>query len=127
MSQYPPSPAGENFERAFSTRSAGCVRDCACGRVFYNPNGGWTWEDGEVEALAANPKATALEWACGEVEFEGATYAADCDCWHQRAVKVATWIISHAAEIAEFLSLERERKTNEAEMSPVVRAGADPR
>lgn len=110
----------DSFERAF-TNGGGCVRDCACGRVFYNPDGGWTWEDGELDRLRADPTATALEWSVGEMVIEGKSYVPDCDCWKPIALKFIAFIRRYDEEIAEFLTNEKRRKQAEADRSPVVR------
>jgi len=110
-----------SFEKGFSSRSAGAVRECKCGRVFYNPGGNWDFEDGEIERLAKDPNATALEWAVESIILENIEYALDCDCWRERAIKVINWLLAHDDSIAEFLSLERERKQAEASRAPVVR------
>lgn len=109
-----------NFERGFSPRHAGCRGSCQCGRVFYNPNGGWDWECGELEELEANANATALDYSVEFVYLEGKEYAADCECWHARATRLIVWLQHHADEIAEFLRLEKRRKEIEAARSPVV-------
>jgi len=113
-------PAWNSFERGFSTRTVGAMRFCPCGRIFYNPNGGWDWDEGELEALAANAEATAVEWACGEVRIDGAEYALDCTCWHARGRQILGWLLNHDEEIAAFLTLEKKRKQGEAARSPVV-------
>lgn len=111
----------ENFSRAFSSGSGGCVRTCECGRVFYDTQPGYTWEDGEFEALTANKNATALDYSVGTLCFEGKEYCMDCDCWHPRARRIIEWIESHGQSIAEFLTLEKKRKQADADQSPVVR------
>lgn len=95
-----------------------------CGRVFYNPNGSWDWDDGELDRLAANPNATAKDWACGEVFIDGKTYAMDCTCWHERGLKILQWILAHDEEIAAFLTFEKARKQAEAKRSPIVETPA---
>ncbi len=107
------------FERGFSTRSAGCRRVCECGREFYNPGGGWDWEEGELEALAAGT-ATALDWSVGALYLEGKEYVLDCDCWRPRAARVVAWLRLHDHEVAAFLSEEKRRRELEARNSPTV-------
>jgi hypothetical protein len=114
--------AFESFERAFATSHSGCRRSCPCGREFYNPSGGWTWEEGELAELEANPKATAVEHSVGTINFDGVEFALDCDCWHERAVRVIRALVHYDEQIAEFLTLERARKQYEAERAPVVRS-----
>lgn len=111
----------ESFERAFSSRTSGCVRDCNCGRVFYDAhNEGYSWEVGEYEKLDADPKATGLDYAVSVLYFEGRDYVVDCDCWHQRAIRLISFIRGHDEAIAAFLTEEKKRKMAEANRSPVV-------
>lgn len=113
-------PVLENFERAFTTSHGSCRAKCECGREFYNPDGGWDWEEGELEALEKSG-AKALDWTVGEIWLEGKEYVPDCDCWHPRAVKIIAFVRSHGGAIAEFLTLEKARKQREADSSPIVR------
>jgi hypothetical protein len=108
------------FEDGFRTRAAGAVRQCCCGRVFYNPGNGWDWDEGELDSLAANPNATSVEWACGEVRIDGVIYAQDCTCWHERGLTILKWVLGHDEEIAQFLTNVKAAKTAEANRAPVV-------
>jgi hypothetical protein len=110
----------ENFERAFETHSGGCRRECECGRVFYNPNGGRDWEDGELEKLAGDGNAQPVEWSVETISFEGKEYVSDCNCWHARANVIIGFLNSHAGSIAKYLSLEKKRKQAIAGAAPVV-------
>lgn len=111
----------ENFERAFRGGVSGCRRRCECGVEFYDAhNQGYDWDEGEYEALVENPNAKLLDYAVGVVEFEGRMYVDGCTCWHERAKRIIAFIEGHAAAIAEFLSLEKARRTREAASSPVV-------
>lgn len=112
----------ESFEKAFSGRTSGCVRDCQCGVTFWDGyNDGYSWEAGERERLEADPKAQRLDYAVGMIAFEDREYVAACECWHQRAIRLIAFIRGHDDEIAEFLTLEKQRKQREADRSPVVR------
>jgi hypothetical protein len=122
MSKDDEAEALENFEAAFRDRGAGCVRQCDCGRIYYNPSGEWTWEPGELEKLEANPNATASVYAIGAIVFEGRWYADHCECWKERARKIVAFLKAHDEQIAEFLTLERKRKQAEADRAPVIRA-----
>lgn len=113
------SPKLQNFEIAFSAHTSGCRRECRCGRVFYNPDGGWTWEDGEIERLNKSD-AIALPHSVGTIIFEEKEFVADCSCWHPRAEKLINWIDSHAEGIAIYLTQEKKRKQSEAEKAPTV-------
>ena len=109
----------ENFETSFRSGSGGCRRECICGREFYNLNGGWVWEDGELEGLKKR-KATCLEWTVGTIIFEGKEYVVDCDCWHKRAEQIMAFIDGHNQQIAKYLTEGKKRKQAEADHSPVV-------
>lgn len=110
----------KSFENAFSDMHGGCRGVCHCGREFYNSDGGWTWEDGELEALRANPNATDLAWSVGGLVFERRTYVPDCPCWHARASVLIRFINAHGRQIADFLTEEKRRKVAEAARLPVV-------
>ncbi len=111
----------ENFEKAFTNNYSGCRRTCGCGREFWDGyNRGYSWEDGEIEALEKNPNATVLEHSVGTIEFEGREYVMDCDCWHPRAEKLMGFIDGHANEIAKYLTLEKQRKKSIADSAPIV-------
>lgn len=109
-----------NFERAFSSGTAGCVRTCACGKTFYDAVNSYDWEEGEKEKLEAEG-AIAVDYSVGDLNFEGKEYADECDCWHERARQLMRFIDSHSYSIAEYLTLEKKRKLEDAEHSPVVR------
>lgn len=114
-------PELETFELAFDNHYAACRATCACGKVYYDDyNEGYTWEDGELEALYADPKATALEHSVGFVEFDGTQYVSSCSCWHEKARKIVDWLNRHAKPVAEFLSREKKRKQTIADASPTV-------
>ncbi len=110
----------ENFERAFSSGTGGCVRTCNCGVRFYDNDGSYDWEEGELDGLRADPTARALEHTVGDISFEGKEYVDACDCWHERALKLMDWIDGHAYKVADYLTLEKKRKQEEADRSPVV-------
>ena len=121
MAESPVPARLKSFEQAFQDHSGSCRGDCECGRVFYNPDGGWTWEEGEIEALGKQG-ATSLPWSIGYVCFEGRRYVVDCECWHERARKIADWLSAHDEAIAAYLTEEKKRKQAEAQRSPTVEA-----
>lgn len=111
----------ENFERAFSGRINGCLLTCDCGKEYFdNHNEGYTWEPGKLEALLSNKEAVALDYAPGDICFEGKTYVNGCSCWHERAFKIMGFIDSHANAIADYLTREKKRKQRIADAAPVV-------
>lgn len=109
----------ENFEDAFRTNHGSCRGKCVCGKEFYNQDGTWDWEPGELDALKA-AGATNLEYSVGFVEFEGKEYAMDCDCWHPRAKTLMGFLDSHAHQVAKYLNGEKKRATARADAMPTV-------
>jgi len=110
----------ENFERAFSARHGTIRGDCACGKEFYE-GGSLHFEEGEEDALRADEKAVCLQHGVSYVTFEGRQYVADCDCWLERAARIIGFIENHDHAIAEWLTLEKQRRQLEADHSPVVK------
>lgn len=115
-------PAHESFERGFRLGISGCRARCACGVEYWDAhNTGYDWDEGELEHLgSAESKAVALDHSVGFVQFEGREYVDGCTCWHKRALMILGFLTTHDDEIAKFLTLEKARKTAEAEQSPVV-------
>lgn len=110
----------ENFEVAFSDNH-GCSRHvCNCGIEYYNPEGGWSWEEGELEALEKDDNSISIDYSVPIMSFENKEYVMSCDCWVTRAEYIIGFIKNHGHKIAEFLNLEKKRKTSEAEQSPIV-------
>ena len=110
----------QSFEKAFDPGRGSSVAACECGKVFYNSNGGWDWEDGELEKLHEDPTAVDLDWSVGYVCFEGSHYVSDCKCWTERAEKIMAFLDGHEISIANYLNLEKQRKITEANMVPDV-------
>jgi hypothetical protein len=113
----------DRFSRAFSSHTAGCRRECKCGRVFYDASGsnGWDWSDGEFETLSAS-KATALYYAVETLVLEGVEYVSDCDCWHHLAKKFIQWIDTYNHQIAAYLNGEQAHAEAAAKVMPTVKA-----
>lgn len=111
----------ENFVLAFDSGCGGCRRRCRCGREFYDAgNSSYDWDEGEFEALEADSKATPLGYSVGTISLDGSEYALDCDCWHKRAEMIMKFIDGHAHAIAQYLTLEKQRKQDSADAAPVV-------
>ena len=90
----------EIFEDAFKDQGfVGSRRDCICGNIFYNSNGGWDWEDGELEELAKNKRAFDVDYSVGTITFEGKEYCLDCTCWHKRALMIFRFLTTHNSPI----------------------------
>jgi len=110
----------DNFEEAFSDRAGTCRLTCECGRTFFdNYNTGYSWDEGEFEKLVQGA-GIAVEGSIGGVDFEGRHFAQCCTCWHLRAEKVMGFLDSHARQIADYLTREKQRKQAEADASPIV-------
>ena len=105
-----------NFIAAFTSNSGGCRCSCHCGREFYDPNGGWDFEDGEIEKLQADANATALDYSVETIIFDGREYVTDCTCWLKRAERIVEWMDHHIYQIADYLQLEKDRKQQEAKI-----------
>lgn len=110
----------ESFKEAFSTGSGGCRRQCACGVQFYNSEGGWDWEEGELEELEADKTSRDIDCTVAEVEFDHLEYVYQCDCWHERAQKVMEYIDDHSHSIAQYLKLEKIRMQSEVDNMPTL-------
>lgn len=112
----------ENFERAFTGNSGGCVRTCRCGVTYFdNHNNHYDWDEGEFERLLANPANVALDYAPGDIRFEGNEYVDACSCWHARASQIMGFIDGHSHAIADYLSLEKKRFQAIADNAATVR------
>lgn len=101
--------------------SAGCRRQCKCGRTFYHHDrDDYDWDPGEFEGLEADPNATSLDYTVETLTIAGTEYCMDCDCWHGQARMIKGWLDHHARHVAQYLTLEKQRKQAEADASPVV-------
>ena len=70
--------------------------------------------------------AVAREWSIGTVILGGVEYVTDCKCWHAPALKCIEWMDENAYQVAEYLSLEKKRKQDEADRSPLVGVFSSP-
>lgn len=114
----------ENFERAFSSGTGSCRVTCDCGKIYFNATDRGCWEPGELDELQRleqDGKAISTDYTIDYIDFEGKQFANGCDCWHSRAIKIMAWLDAHAHKMAEYLSLEKERKQSIADHSPLVR------
>ncbi len=107
------------FEEAFSCRVGSCRGQCACGKEYYNPDTCWDFGEGEIESLK-NSGAVEIDYSVGYIEFNGATYVDACDCWNQEATRVMNFLDIYAAQIADYINNERQRKIAEASSVPEV-------
>lgn len=103
------------FENAFRVGGAGACRECVCGKVFFDRDGDWDWEDGEQENLQNKENCFAMPYAIGGVLVDGLEYADACDCWHASALRICHWLEENAARVAEYFKEESQRKRAQAE------------
>lgn len=111
----------DRFCRAFTTHGGGCRNVCECGREFYNPDGFWDWEDGELDELDAG-EATAVDFTVCTIAFEGKVYVEACDCWHTRASQIMRWLDEHRFEVADYINGETKARREAAAREPTVGA-----
>lgn len=109
-----------SYERAFSSHSGSIVKMCACNKVFYIHDAHECWDEGEFERLIADSKAIPLDYSPGGVYVYGVEYVDACDCWHSKAERIVAFLNDNAHEIADFLTLEKKRREEEAKNSPTV-------
>ena len=110
----------ESFTDAFDENTGSCRRTCACGREFFDGYNNYDWCEGEIEKLREDPNATELGHSVGAIDLEGRSYMLDCECWHERAKRIINWLDANAEQVAAYLTLEKKRKLDEANNSPVV-------
>ena len=115
----------KNFEMAFDSHRGRNTMQCKCGKKFYNSDGGWDFEDGELEALRKDPNAVDLDCSVSILEFEGSQYVMDCECWKKRAEKIMQFLDFHKHQIAQYFRLEKLRFQNEANEYPQIEENHD--
>lgn len=115
------SPRLENLARSFHSNTSGCRRTCECGREFYDTHNSYDWDEGEIEALEANPNATGVPYSVEGIELPGGEYATDCTCWHKKGLKLIDFLDQHDRHIERWFELERERLAAEVAAVPVLR------
>lgn len=107
----------EEFQEAFSSHGGGCYRNCECGRQYFNGNGGWDWEEGELEHLRAMAEKDPdgyieLDYSCGTMEIFGESIVYFCPCGRARGWE--SMLCADARSIAEYLSKRGKRWKEEA-------------
>ena len=104
----------EIFEKAFGLSVGHSCMKCECGKTFYNSNGGWDWENGELEALEKSKNAIDLDYSVGEIGFEGKRYVPDCECWHERAMMIFKFLMTYNYQIIELFTGVKQLLLEEA-------------
>lgn len=111
----------EQFAEAFCMHIRGAVRECDCGRVFWDShNDGYDWDEGAPECHRNNPKATAVPYGVECLEIHGRICCKDCDCWHEKAERTICWMRSYHGQIAEWFRLEKLRLQSMAADVPAI-------
>lgn len=110
----------DNFEEAFHSHLCGCVRTCACERVFYHNCKDYDWEEGELEELNNSCEAYALPYPVETFYFDGKEYCYDCECWKGRINNFIQFVDKHLHQIVEYINLEKERKQKIADNHPII-------
>ena len=110
----------EEFEEAFDSPGGGSRRSCECGREYFNGDGGWDWEEGELKQLRElaqrDPEGyIELDYSCGGMEVAGEFIVFYCPCGRARAYEEL--FRRSARGIADYLS--RRARRIEAEASRV--------
>jgi len=102
----------DNFKEAFMTGCSGSLRECECGKVYYNLNGNWDWEEGELEELEES-NAIILYYPVATLIINGTEYVTECDCWHEMAKKFIDLMERCKYGFVKYLQLEKKRKQEE--------------
>lgn len=108
-----------NMYKSFNGSTGGCRNKCHCGKEYYNEDGGWDWEDGEIEKLEKSD-AINVEYSIGVVQFEGKEYVDVCDCWHDRARHIKGFLDTHTWGIAEYFKLKKADLLERANSFPEI-------
>ncbi len=108
----------EIFADVFDSHCGRLVRQCACGRTFFNYMDAGYFEAGEMEHLEkqshVNPdKFFAVDHAIGTMLVGGQEIVNGCHC--ETAKRYERFILAHAEQLAEYLRRHaaalRERAT----------------
>lgn len=110
----------ESFKEAFDIGAISCRGICECGRVYYNSDGGWDWEENELELLETDNNAFDLDCGIAVVKFMNKEFIYQCDCWFNVADKFMQIIDNHAFQIAQYLKFEKVRLQEIVDSMPTV-------
>ncbi len=111
----------ESFKEAFYTGAGSCRGLCKCGVQFYDSEGGYAWEDGELDNLRSTPGSREIDCSVGFVAFGGVEYVYQCNCWYKKAEKVMNFIDSHSHAIIQYLLYEKTRRQAEVDNMPTIK------
>lgn len=103
------------FEKAFSLRGGGIRRTCDCGKEYYEIDSTYHLEEGELEELEKN-NAIGLDYNIYDIEFEGRQFVDSCDCWHDRALQIMSFLDGHRHNIVDYFKMEKERRQKQVNL-----------
>ena len=110
----------EIFQDVFDSRAGGCIRECDCGRTYFDGSygGGWGWEDGELEglkeqALKLPDKYFNCDHSIGGLEINGLFFVHDCICGGSERYEL--FLINEDSRVAEYLNRRSEELKRKAE------------
>ena len=91
--------------------SAGMIRECQCGRVTFNPDPTWSWEDGELEEYQAKAtkdpdKYLEVEYAVPSIVINNKEFVIGCPCNDLAIFEALFW--NSRSLIAEYLKLKAD-------------------
>lgn len=100
----------QNWEDTFTRHSSSCWVRCECGTQYYNSDGSWDWDEGELDGLRADANAFDVDYGISIIAFNGKEFANPCDCWKPVALRVIGFLDSHMDGLREFIEKERLRR-----------------
>ena len=109
----------EICEEAFSCHAGHSCFSCNCGKVFYNSNGGWDWEEGHLEELEKS-NAIDLDYAVEDLTFEGQYFCKDCSCWHDRALRIFNFLMAHNRQIVDLFKAAKKLEQKKVDAIRVI-------
>lgn len=115
----------DEFARSFSAGGCGIIRDCGCGKTYFDNYNLMDYEEGEHEELIKKFEKEPngyipVDGSFSMVCIEGVEYVDHCDCG--KAVKYERFIIKHDRHIAEYLNKRAEafrEKGKDIQVMPV--------
>jgi len=86
------------FENNFATGFGSTQMYCNCGVIYCTRD-----RESDIDDF----KNDAIHWvdfSSRQISFEGRDYSDLCNCWHERAVKIHDFLISHHESVANYLN-----------------------
>ena len=101
------------FESIFKSNTSGCFKECDCGRVTFDCEGDWDWEEGELEGLIKHSQkdpdqCISVDYAVSSLIIDGHEIVIGCPC--KTVLKYELFIRNEATKIAEFLNALSQQK-----------------